>query len=248
MGVCGTCSFGSGVYGYSDWGAGVKGISNKGHGTQAAGVKGVAQGSDGRGVHGYATGSNGTGVYGDGTKYDFYAGGLGSNYAPFTGAHEAKLANNFPQAVKAGMIVSVTGQSQVRRDQDGAITISSTLPTVNLSEEPNDKGVLGAFGAEVTLPEDHWYQPKEAQRFAMVNGLGEGRVWVSDISGAIQTGDYITTSSIPGYGQRQDDDLLHSYTLGKVIEQVDWDSVEETVEFDGQTHKIYLIAVVYTSG
>jgi len=82
----------------------------------------------------------------------------------------------------------------------------------------------------------------------MVNAQGDGRAWVSNINGNIEVGDYITTSLIPGYGQRQDDDLLHSYTLGKATETVDWDSVTETVQFNGKTFKIYLIAVVYTSG
>lgn len=54
--------------------------------------------------------------------------------------------------------------------------------------------------------------------------------------------------AIPGYGQKQNDDLLHSYTLGKAIETVDWDTVTEVVEIDGKTYKVYLIAVVYTSG
>ena len=67
-------------------------------------------------------------------------------------------------------------------------------------------------------------------------------------TGAIEAGDYITTSAIAGYGQRQDDDLLHSYTLGKAIENVDWETVEETIEFNGAIYKVYLIAVVYTSG
>ncbi len=71
---------------------------------------------------------------------------------------------------------------------------------------------------------------------------------MSNISGEIEVGDYITTSSIPGYGQKQDDDLLHSYTLGKAIESVDWDSVDSNIEFNGQIFKVYLIAVVYTSG
>jgi hypothetical protein len=71
---------------------------------------------------------------------------------------------------------------------------------------------------------------------------------VSDVNGPIAAGDYITTSEIPGYGQRQDDDLLHSYTLGKAIETVDWEDVTDMVEYDGQTVKVRLLAVIYTSG
>ena len=34
---------------------------------------------------------------------------------------------------------------------------------------------------------------------------------------------------IPGLGQRQQDDILRSYTVAKVTESVDWDSVHEYV-------------------
>ena len=61
-------------------------------------------------------------------------------------------------------------------------------------------------------------------------------------------GDTITTSAVPGYGQKQGDDLQHAYTVGKVIESVDWNAVTETIEHDGQVYKAYLIAVVYTCG
>ena len=71
---------------------------------------------------------------------------------------------------------------------------------------------------------------------------------VTNVTGRIEAGDYITSSAIPGYGQKQDDDLLHSYTLGKAIETVDWDAVTEIVEHNGVLYKVYLIAVVYTSG
>jgi len=221
----------------------------------------TAWGSSGRGVYGYASGNAGWGVYGEapsgtfgcgvvayGGQYDFYARGPGSNYGPFTGAHEARLSQDVPEDVKTGMVVSVTGETSVRRQGDGSVSISSTLPTVSLSHRARDKAVFGVLVKASGLPPDHWSRPDAGERFATVNALGEGRVWVSNISGEIDVGDYITTSSIPGYGQKQDDDLLHSYTLGKAIESVDWDSVSSTIEFNGQIFKVYLIAVVYTSG
>ena len=159
-----------------------------------------------------------------------------------------KLSEDFPEDIKPGMIVSVTGQTQIRGQQNGTASLSSTLPTIKLSSRAADKAVFGVFVAETPLPQDHWYKAQERERFATVNALGEGRVWVSNINGDIEVGDYITTSSVPGYGQRQDDDLLHSYTLGKAIEAVDWPSVTETVLSNGQEIKVYLIAVAYTSG
>lgn len=213
--------------------------------------------ADGLAIHGHSEDASGVwgsstnyiGVYGSGQMWDFYAGGPGPNYGPFTGAHEVKLSEDFPENIKPGMIVSVTGETQVRMD-DGEISFSSTLPTVELSSISNDKKVLGAIIAEFFLDENHWYiaEYDGKDRFAIVNALGDGRIWVTNINGNIEAGDYITTSSIAGYGQKQDDDLLHSYTLGKAIENVDWNKVTETVEYDGHTYKAYPIGVIYTSG
>ena len=205
------------------------------------------------GVGGYAASSVGTnyGFYGysaSTTGYDFYAGGVGTDYGPFTGAHEVLLAESFPAEVKPGMIVSATGETMIRRAEDGSVDLSSTLPTVSLSDEIEDNAVIGVIVAEVTLPEDHWYPSTAGERFASVNALGEGRVWVTNINGDIQAGDLITTSQISGYGQLQNDDVLHSYTLGKATDTVDWDEVTETIVFNGQEYKVYLLGVVYTSG
>jgi hypothetical protein len=226
-------------------GRGVRGYTI---GYSGIGVFGDTIGANGTGVWGQATGTTGKGVVGYGGQYDFYAGGPGTNYGPFTGGHEVKLSDDFPANIRPGMIVSVTGETQVRRDDDGKISISSTLPTVKLCDVANDKAVFGVFVAEGPLPKDHWYRAKESERFATVNALGEGRAWVCNINGEIEVGDYITTSPVSGYGQKQYDNLLRSCTLGKATESVDWDSVTETIEFGGRTYKVYLIAVVYTSG
>ncbi len=214
------------------------------------GIYALASGASGNGVEGYATGASGTGVVGSGKLYSFYAAGPpGSiDYGTFTGGHDVKLSDDFPADVKPGMLVSVTGKTYVRPAEDGVVCVSSTLPTVKLSDTGNDNAVFGVFVAESSLIKGHWYKANEGERFGTVNALGEGRVWVCNINAPIEVGDYITTSSVPGYGQRQDDSLLRSCTLGKAIETVDWDSVNETVEFNGQTLKVYLIAVVYTSG
>jgi len=231
-------------------------------GTTGRGVSGFASGTSGTGVYGYAGnigavthyggyfkagGIGGRGVYGYGGKYDFYAGGSG-NYGPFTGAHEVKFAEDMPEEIEQGMIVSVPGKTEARKDEDGEISLSSTLPTVTISSRARDKAVFGVIVSGGPLPEDHWHESQEGERFGVVNALGEGRVWVTDFNGQVQAGDYITTSFVQGYGQLQDDDLLHSYTLGKAIETIDWEQVTETVQHDGRTYKRYLIAVVYTSG
>jgi len=227
------------------WGTSIYGDAYGGGGT---GVYGIARGSYATGGYFTGTGSSSTGVNANGTLYDFYASGAGTNYAPFTGSHEVKLGSNFPTEPKSGLVVSVTGKVVKRLLSDGSVSVSSSLPTVKLADKPNDSAVFGVFVKEAALPNGHWYTSEGADRFGVVNALGEGRVWVTNINGNIEAGDYITTSTIPGYGCRQAEDILHSYTLGKAIERVDWDAVTETLEVNGITVKIYLIALVYTSG
>ncbi len=240
---------GRGVYGYaSNIADGTKyGGYFAAEGRNGRGARCEASGQNGIGLYGRANGTGGTGVYGKGLLYDFYAGGAGINYAPFTGAHEVKIEPNMPSLILPGMIVSVTGDTAARKE-DSRISISSTLPTVTLSNITKDRAVLGAFVTESALPKGHWYEGEQGERFGVVNAVGEGRVWVTDRNGEIRAGDYITSSDIPGYGQLQEDDLLHSYTVGKAIETIDWHQVSQVVEHKGETYKAYLMAVVYTGG
>jgi hypothetical protein len=269
-GVYGQCdsSDGQGVYGYATATSGdAIGVNARSNGTIGIGVYGYAAASSGvnYGLYGRSHSLEGTGVYAyadsvSGTTYgiqavsastsgyDFYAGGAGTDYGPFTGAHEVRLSDSFPVELQVGMIVSATGEARIRQVEDGSVDISSTLPTVKMADTPEDNAVFGVLVSEVTLPDDHWYVAQDGERFASVNALGEGRVWVTNVNGDIKAGDAITTSMIPGYGQRQNDDVVHLYTLGKATETVDWDAVTDTITFNGQEYKVYLLAVVYTSG
>ena len=229
-----------------------RGVHGEARGVSGCGVRGHASATGDAAINygGYFTAASNTGrgVYAKGTGYDFYAGGLGANHGPFTGAHEVQFDAGFPAGPNPGLIVVTAGPSKVRRDEAGQVSISSTLPTVRLADSPNAKAVFGVLVKEMPLPEGHWYKPAAAERFGAVNALGEGRVWVCSAAGPIEMGDYITTSAVPGYGQNQNDDTPRAWTVGKVIESVDWDTVTETIEHDGQVYKVYLIAVVYTCG
>jgi hypothetical protein len=231
-----------------------------------------AKGQQGRAVYGYASdtgngkkyggyfvgnGTNGYGVLGKGGKYgvygqggdfDFYAASGSGGYGPFTGAHDVRLDPEMSTEIRPGMIVVVTGKAVIREDENGEICYSSTLPTVTLAAKARDKAVFGVLIKEQTLPEDHWYKSGSGERFGIVNALGEGVVWVSNLNSEIMAGDYITTSPLAGYGQLQEDDILHSYTLGKATEDLDWEAVEKSVIYRGRQIKISPITVVYTSG
>ena len=95
-------------------------------------------------------------------------------------------------------------------------------------------------------------KPNEESRI-IVNSLGEGAIWVSDINGVLENGDYITTCEIPGYGMKQDDDILHNYTVAKItqdctfdLESTDYDCKE--VEHDGTIYKVAFVGCTYHCG
>ena len=52
---------------------------------------------------------------------------------------------------------------------------------------------------------------------------------VSNYNGNLENGDYITTSPLEGLGMKQDDDLLHNYTVAKIT---------QTCNFNGANHKL----------
>ncbi len=192
--------------------------------------------------------SNGKGVMAWGQDFDFYANGPGVDYGPFTGGHEVRVSERAAERLQPGLIVVVSGRAEKRVLDNGDVDLSSTLPTVQLATRPADPRVFGVVVAEQPLFKDHWYPASAGERFATVNALGEGRVWVSDVNGPVRAGDLVTTSAVTGYGQRQDDDIFHSYTLGKVIEDIDWSSADEMTAEDGRIVRVALVAVVYTSG
>lgn len=54
------------------------------------------------------------------------------------------------------------------------------------------------------------------RRRLIINALGEGGVWVCDVNGPLRNGDYITTSTVPGLGMRQEEPQAFSWTVGKI--------------------------------
>jgi hypothetical protein len=47
---------------------------------------------------------------------------------------------------------------------------------------------------------------------------------------------------------KQNDDLLHNYTVAKAVEEINWDGVTEMVEYNGIFYKKTLIACTYHCG
>jgi len=158
----------------------------------------------------------------------------------FTGQHKS-----FPHETLSGksvdelsgLIVCASGEhisindSIPQRGKDG-ITVSEAVPIVCLSSYMNEKTVFGVV-SNVEDPEDTQRNDRNGAFTSTfkkivgdtriyVNSLGEGAVWVCNTNGSLVNGDYITTSNVAGYGQKQDSDTLKNYTVAKITMDCDF--------------------------
>jgi len=135
------------------------------------------------------------------------------------------------------------------------IHIDEALPNVVLSRKRNDKNVYGV----ISRADDGEYNAgvivsvmDPVPNRLVINSLGEGAMWVCDVGGALEAGDYITSSEIPGLGMRQDDDFLHNYTVAKITCDCSFEDgqqyVCETIEFEGKEVRRAFVGVTYHCG
>tara|TARA_R110001592_G_scaffold320151_1_gene598036 strand:+ start:359 stop:700 length:342 start_codon:yes stop_codon:yes gene_type:complete len=61
----------------------------------------------------------------------------------------------------------------------------------------------------------------------IINSLGEGAVWVSNKNGNLMNGDYITGSSLIGYGMKQNEDILYNFTVAKITCDCDFNLIKK---------------------
>ena len=164
---------------------------------------------------------------------------LPTNYS-FTGQHKCITANTaLFTDTSIGLIVSATGRinnivRQYDYDISSTITGTNATPVVDLSCTPKDPKVLGVIGdyerqiGNRQVGDQMWACEYKDRRLC-VNSTGEGAIWVSDKDGPITNGDLITTSVIPGVGTKQDDDIVHSYTVAKATMDCTFDPATVTV-------------------
>jgi hypothetical protein len=151
----------------------------------------------------------------------------------FTGQHicvpEGPMSPGLVVSANKNRYVSLNGTLTTGM---GAIRSSESLPVVSLSNVVSDRSVFGVvdrleqggtterrqvLGATVVTA-----QKELGDTRVIVNSLGEGAIWVADTNGPLVSGDYITTSHLTGYGQKQDDDILHNSTVAKITMDCDF--------------------------
>jgi hypothetical protein len=145
--------------------------------------------------------------------------------------------------ISTGKIATDTNENEsdweIKYDKDG-ITIEDALPIIELSRNKKDKRVFGVLGASK--------RKCSRKERIIINSVGEGAIWVCNSNGNIENGDYITSSDYLGYGEKQDDDLLHNYTVAKATIDCDFEldsPLYNCFELEGTNYRIAFIACTY---
>jgi hypothetical protein len=92
----------------------------------------------------------------------------------------------------------------------GIVSVSvsvSVYLSLSISIIKKDKRVYGVLGSPTR-------STNNINRL-IVNSVGEGAICVCNTNGNIENGDYIQSSDVLGHGEKQDDDILHNYTVAK---------------------------------
>lgn len=163
----------------------------------------------------------------------------------FTGQHRTFIKDiPFTQARELeGLIVSADNNKYIKMSGgietgSNAITINESLPVVSFSNVALDKKCFGVistsedpdtrenrFGNIISVSEKEFGDTR-----VYINSVGEGAIWVTNINGSLESGDYITTSNVAGYGQRQDSEFLANYTVAKITMDCDFDPVTQPIK------------------
>ena len=128
------------------------------------------------------------------------------------------------------------------------IDIDNAVPIVDLCKSRKSKKVLGVI-AKYEKDGDNrqgmdfgFIQVADKDKNRLyINSIGEGGIWVCNTNGNFENGDYIQSSNIAGYGELQDDDILHNYSVAKITCDMNFDNIPK--EFQTRTLDNNVIAV-----
>jgi alpha-tubulin suppressor-like RCC1 family protein len=146
----------------------------------------------------------------------------------FTGQHRCFLDGINPLQLSnyEGLIVSSNLSKYKTLTGNNKISINESLPIVSLSNKQADKSVFGIISlssdkSDITQDIIQKYRENGDTRVE-INSIGEGSLWVIETGGNLESGDYICSSDIPGYGMKQTDDIQRNYTVAKATMDCDF--------------------------
>jgi len=193
----------------------------------------------------FCYGSNNNNTNGNNIVEAFISRTRGGAAITFTGQHRIHI-KDIPASAASnyiGLIVCANNDEYILMNDTvckgkNAITIDESLPFASLCTKSNDKTVFGVI-ANTEDPESRTdkygsfvscFKKERGDTRIFVNSLGEGAIWVSDANGPLESGDYITSSAIHGYGQKQNSEFLSTYTVAKITMNCDFNPIQKPIE------------------
>jgi hypothetical protein len=180
-----------------------------------------------------------------GGRGGFISSGVAINQMNFTGQHRTFIKDvPFSQASDLeGLIVSSDQNKYIKMSGgieagSNAITTNESLPIVSLSNVVTDKKCFGVISAseDPEQREDVYgnfvsvTEKEKGDTRVHINSVGEGAIWVVNTNGSLESGDYITTSNVAGYGQKQDSEFLANYTVAKITMDCDFNPATQPIQ------------------
>ena len=160
------------------------------------------------------------------TRSGYFVTNTSAGQIDFTGQHRSILNKNVDETSK-GLIVSSSGK-YINLNNSLNTNINESLPICNITNTDNDKKVFGVISDKENTNNERTYSHgafvtpyektnKNEQRM-FINSLGEGAIWVCNKNGSLSNGEYISSSSVAGYGMKQtlNEDFLTRYTVAKI--------------------------------
>ena len=106
--------------------------------------------------------------------------------------------------------------------------MNESLPICTITNIDNDKKVFGVISDKEDTNSSREYSTgnfvsvyqknNQNEQRMYINSLGEGAIWVCNKNGNIENGDYITSTTVTGYGGKQttNEEFLTRYTVAKI--------------------------------
>jgi hypothetical protein len=193
----------------------------------------------------------------------------------FTGQHACFVSSVTHENVSSyvGLITASEdkGYTSVSLNGDvvtgsNAIYSTESIPNVALTSTDMQKGVFGIISDQQNLPAavnfSTMYSAYNIQSGfknalygrLLINAVGDGALWVTNVNGNASIGDYLCSSVVPGHARVQDDPTgMYNYTVAKATMNCDFDLNSsnyrcETIDYNGSTFTRAFIGVTYHCG
>lgn len=137
-------------------------------------------------------------------------------YTTFTGSHYTIIDDR--EGLEANVLLESTGE---KFDEGQGQLVKARICTTRQS-----KAAYGVYGGTNSQGKD------------LVLSMGTGYIWVANKGQNIEVGDLLISSDVKGCSEKQDDDLMHGYSVAKAQQPILWEP--------GEVKR--LIACIYLGG